>query len=202
MLSLDLMFLNFLAPRTHYEHRTWPHRDFSHLLNELISTWLEVIALPKMLRNSAPFKRSLALPLEILGESSANNCREDSPILTRGWCSQSVFKNQSFRTQNTVFLMGRVRDGYFPRAAHKSPLFCKVSENPLRADRRMVVWDRIPLPPFPGTRQPPFREMKENTFVSEGILSLKLTQVQPFVVCPFAHQVVLHSFGMAPYFWY
>lgn len=47
---------------------------------------------------------------------------------THEWCSQSVFKSQSFRTQNTVFLTRNVRDGYFPRAAHKSLLFHNVSE--------------------------------------------------------------------------
>lgn len=65
--------------------------------------------------------------MELHSESSAKNsvkCRPDSP----GVVFQRVFKSQSFRTQNTVFLPRKVRDGDFPRASHKSLLSHNVSE--------------------------------------------------------------------------
>lgn len=52
-----------------------------------------------------------------------------------------MFKSQSFRTQNRVFLTKNVRDGYFPRAAHKSLLFHSVSE---RAPLHVLMEDGAP----------------------------------------------------------
>lgn len=111
--------------------------------------------------------------------------------LTQEWCSQSVFKSQSFRTQNTVFLTRNVRDGYFPRAAHKSLLFYNVSEriclHVLRKEWSSMGQDS-PTPSLRtslvicsgGSHQASVRR-KGNMFLSEGSLSLKLSLVQPFV---------------------
>lgn len=44
-----------------------------------------------------------------------------------------MFETQSFRTQNRVLLARNARDGYVPRASHKSLLFPNVSARvPLR----------------------------------------------------------------------
>lgn len=147
-----------------------------------------------MLQGWADFKRLTVLRLELQGVSSANNSIIGRPHLTRTqeWCSQSVFKSQSFRTQNTVFLTRNVRDGYFPRAAHKSLLFCNVSErvclHVLRKEWSSMGQDSPPTLPRTvlviccGDNHWASVRKKRNMFLSEGSLSLKLSLVQPFVV--------------------
>lgn len=121
--------------------------------------------------------------------------------LTQEWCSESVFKSQSFRTQNTVFLTRNVRDGYFPRAAHKSLLFCNVSERAclhvLRKEWSSMGQDSPPTPLRTalvicrgGGHWASVRR-KGGMFLSEGSLSLKLSLVQPFAEWTFIRQVVL-----------
>lgn len=61
-----------------------------------------------------------------------------------------MFETQSFRTQNRVLLARNARDGYVPRASHKSLLFPNVSARvPLRVlSEDGAEGTRLGLPPM------------------------------------------------------
>lgn len=148
-----------------------PHSGFStHLLNELISTWLKVVELPAC-RGVEHISKGLQ---RCLWNSKVDLLQtiplEAGLAVTQERCSQRVFKSQPFRTQNTVFPTREVSDGYFLRAAHKSLLFHDVSE---RVSLHVLgeEWNNMGqnfLPTVPGDnafylpwRQPPELQWQE-----------------------------------------
>ena len=91
----------------------------------------------------------------------------------------------------TIFFTRNVRDGYFPRAAHKSLLFRNVSKrvclHVLREEWGSI--NRTPLPPsletvlFSCCRGATWALLrrKGNTFLSEGSISLESSRVRALV---------------------
>lgn len=109
-----------------------------------MSTWLEAVELPKVLWDWAPFKRFIVLPLERQGESSANNSVKGRPDSHTGLCSPSVFKNQSFRTQNTIFFPKKCQRWLLSQGSSQKLFIHNVPERVCLHVLREVVGTRLP----------------------------------------------------------